>query len=112
MVELFAYYAGGFDYGGSVVSIRSEGGIVSKEEKGWGSEVSSFSLFEFGGRELGRELMNFGGTLSTLSMNRKLLLGIYINCVSRLVWVFHYFSRKEEQRMMVFSCVGPISVEL
>lgn len=44
LIDFFKYFANGFDYAKSVISIRSEKGTLGKEEKGWNSDVSPLSL--------------------------------------------------------------------
>lgn len=44
LIDFFKYFASSFDYTKSVISIRSEKGTLGKEEKGWNSDVSLYSL--------------------------------------------------------------------
>ncbi|GAA5966982.1 hypothetical protein JCM3765_004421 [Sporobolomyces pararoseus] len=39
LIDFFKYFANGFDYAKSVISIRSEKGTLGKEEKGWNSDI-------------------------------------------------------------------------
>ena len=40
LIEFFKFFSKDFLYNAHVISIRSEGGLISKEAKGWPTEVS------------------------------------------------------------------------